>query len=239
MSKAKAKKTRRTKLRPKPAQAPATRPKPAPLPDPAPEAHAVKAEPPKERKPGEYVPRAMVNSSRRICLEVLRSSGGVQFILHEAGELHVQKERAAFFDAEWTRELIPQMTESFTPKLLAARMLVFGETVGMTGEARAHLTHIAETGEAMREPPPPESPPKPLPEALKAHQFQRVKTDDMRVKLAGKPGGKLQKDSLREQVVEWLRTCDGKSATIEALNTQFNRDMRGVISKLQEKGWLQ
>ena len=48
-----------------------------------------------------------------------------------------------------------------------------------------------------------------------------------------------QKDSLRGQLIEWLDGLTNKSATIEAIEKKFDRNMRGVVNKLIETKWLE
>lgn len=49
---------------------------------------------------------------------------------------------------------------------------------------------------------------------------------------------KLQKNSLRQKVVDFLGTQKGKQAAIEAIEKRFNANMRGVIAKLKECKWI-
>jgi hypothetical protein len=47
------------------------------------------------------------------------------------------------------------------------------------------------------------------------------------------------KESLRQQLIEWLKKRDEPVATIDAIERHFNRNMRGVVRKLVEVNWLQ
>lgn len=58
------------------------------------------------------------------------------------------------------------------------------------------------------------------------------------VELLGQGVSRLQPKSLRRQLLEWLEVREGKSATIEAIEAHFKRNMRGVVNKMEEKGWL-
>jgi hypothetical protein len=54
-----------------------------------------------------------------------------------------------------------------------------------------------------------------------------------------KASSKPNPSSLRTQVIELLRKRDDNSASIEQLEKQFNRNMRGVVGKLIQVKWLQ
>lgn len=195
---------------------------------------------PKPSAPAEYQPRGMIDRERRICIEVARNSGGIHFIEFETAGLTVQREPAAVFDRRFKEELTPSITKYSSPKALAARLLDFAERCcGADAEALAHLRHIAETGEALKEMPKRETPAKPLPEALKAHQFKSNKPDGFKVTLTeSKAQSKLLAGSLRQELVDWLKSLNGKCATIDQIEERFKRNMRGIITKLQEKSWI-
>lgn len=182
-------------------------------------------------------PRCLIDRGGHICIEVLRNSGGVHFIQMGASNLHLQRIKATHFDYQWHTELTPKNTKSWHPKDLAARLLEHGEKRGITPDAKIHLQHIASTGEWLTEAP--ELPRKPLPEALRQHQFKKTTPEDFTVKLTPNGGSsKLQASSARAQLVEWLKGCTGKSASISSIESHFKKDMKGVVQKLQEKGWI-
>jgi hypothetical protein len=49
---------------------------------------------------------------------------------------------------------------------------------------------------------------------------------------------RLQKSSLRAQLLEWMATRPDSTASVEEINAQFKRDMNGVIQKLQRHHFI-
>lgn len=44
--------------------------------------------------------------------------------------------------------------------------------------------------------------------------------------------------SLRRQLITWLDGLTNKGTTIDAIEKKFERNMRGVVNKLEAKGWV-
>lgn len=65
-----------------------------------------------------------------------------------------------------------------------------------------------------------------------------VKDFNVRIMSETNAESKPNSTSLRRQLLDWLEKKDGKTATLSAIEKHFDRNMRGVIGKLEEKKWL-
>lgn len=59
-----------------------------------------------------------------------------------------------------------------------------------------------------------------------------------KVKANSEGKSKVGAKSLRRQLLDWLKDQPAKTASIEAIEAQFGRNMRGVVDKLEEVKWL-